>query len=175
MNQFICGSSILHLRDPQETLFSICQNDEKLQRLVPHVVQRNLSENRTCLQNLWKGMPVVVLDNVAKGYEGYITTAHEIYEKDYGEDSKGPSILHFNQANEHIQHQCIMGCKSCLHEVRVGHICAKTCYRCFLNKQPIYREETPGAGFLAVVRIGVYVPAQSMLHTVHISDIRPAE
>jgi hypothetical protein len=123
-------------------------------------------------------MPVVVLDKVAKGYEGYITTAHEIYEKDYGGDSgdsKGPSIPYFNQANEHIQHQCIMGCKSCLHDVRVGHICAKTCYRCLLNKQPIYQEETPGTGFLIAVQVGVYVPAQSMLHTVHVSGIRPAE
>ena len=120
-------------------------------------------------------MPVVILNKVAKGYGGYITTAHEIYEKDYGGDRKGPSIPYFNQANEHIQHKCIVSCKICIYDVWVGHICAKTCYCCLLNKQPIYQEETPGGGFLIAVQVGVYMPVQSMLHTVHGSDIRPAK
>jgi hypothetical protein len=41
-------------------------------------------------------MPVVVLDKVAKGYQGYIGAVHEIYEKDNGKDSKGNSIPYVN-------------------------------------------------------------------------------
>jgi hypothetical protein len=122
-------------------------------------------------------MPVVVLDKVAKGYQGYIGAVHEIYEKDNGKDSKGNSIPYVNPdiKKKNIQHECIGGCRSCLSGALAGHICAKTCHCCFLDSQPIFQEETPGMDFLVVVRVEVYVPAQSKLHMIDISDLRPAE
>ena len=121
-------------------------------------------------------MPVVVLDKVAKGYQGYIGAVREIYEKENGKDGQGNSIPYVNPDKKKIiPHECIGGCRSCLSGGLAGHICAKTCHRCFLDSQPIFQEETPGMDFLVVVRVEVYVSAQSKLHMINISDLRPAE
>jgi hypothetical protein len=39
---------------------------------------------------------MVVLDKVAKGYQGYIGAVHEIYEKENGKDGQGNSIPYVN-------------------------------------------------------------------------------
>jgi len=117
------------------------------------------------LQNLLKGMPVVIADEFAKGYRGDIRNVHEKYKNDCKTYNVG----------EDIQHQCVSACRHCAGWTFIPHDCDPYCQRCNLDKQPTFKEGELGTEALEEVTVDVYVPAQSRIHTINIVDIRPAE
>ena len=128
--QFSSNSSILHLRDPPSQLYStgrtILTPDEAL--LMRTVPRRNPNRPRYH-QRLWQGMPVLVLNKLAKGLQGELRYIHEEYKLDESNKTRTNSQGMQEYATGH---QCAADCQSCIVGVRGGHICSAKCERCRL-------------------------------------------
>jgi hypothetical protein len=129
---------------------------------------------RSHLQNLWKGMPVVVIAGSIKGYRGDIRTVHERFQ-----DVSNPYKLPLAKT---VQHQCLPTCRRCAGIKFAPHDCSIKCERCRLDRQLNHEDYTPNLkerglvlGDLEVVTVDVYIAAQSRVHTVDIVDIQPTE
>jgi hypothetical protein len=128
--QFSSNSSSLHLRDPPFQLRSMGQTtltpDEVL--LMRTVPRRNPKQPRYH-QRLWQGMPVLVLNKLAKGLQGEIRDVHEEYKLDESKKTR----TNFQGIQEYATgHLCAADCHSCIIQVQGGHVCSTKCERCRL-------------------------------------------
>lgn len=80
-------------------------------------------------QRLWQGMPVLVLNKLAKGLQGELRYIHEEYKLDESNKTRTNSQGMQEYATGH---QCAADCQSCIVGVRGGHICSAKCERCRL-------------------------------------------
>jgi len=167
---------MLHLRDLPCLQCSVppgaSPSERKLLRLAPRGTKHDLSMQCSGLQNLWKGMPVVIVAGSIKGYRGDIRVVHERYQV-VSNPYKFPLA-------KTIPHQCLPTCQRCAGIKFKAHDCDIKCERCRLDRQVNYEDYTPNLkeqglalGDLEVVTVDVYISAQSRVHTVDIVNVQP--